>query len=630
MLKKPKSMTLFFREITSLQSDSKVNFLSKRILIGRAENADITINHPSISHYHLLLTLEDEMVNVMDLNSHSGVIINDKYQKEAQLFEGDILRIGEASFELCQEIASVDQVVVNRDQELEKENVKELRELRQEAMETPPAQGLVLIDGEYCDINFLDDNYQSKDELNLDISPELTQNYIDTEDERDSDDGEETKRFAMHTNANSISITTLVSGNIVSIDYIPEKNGEVLISGDYAKGNRIIYVPGLISDQPVNLLTILDNDITISIPENFVTSATVDDKHSVKLGDDRIFLTLGTLQLAIEKTKAPPSLTRTSFFSLEPEFIKESMKVFGAFFIFMIALLIVDTSIPEPPKKLAIIYKRARKLKTPSPKTAKKNPDKKDTKTGIKKENSPIKEVKFAKKKSVKKKNQKKVAKAKAKPSKKIAKKSAPKKAAKSPVKAYKFNSKKLNKFLATSSNFKASAVTKGGSAQATATNFNAISDVKSAKNGLTGDAPSKLGSDSSGSSSFSSGTKGLSSKRGFNSLEADPKTVVLGSIDPELLRKILQEYIPQFKYCYQQELKTNENAEGVIDLSFRILSSGRVSNIKVTGKKAKFSPSGVSCMSKVLRIIKFPIPKGGGVVDVKQPLNFVSERGSY
>ena len=197
-------------------------------------------------------------------------------------------------------------------------------------------------------------------------------------------------------------------------------------------------------------------------------------------------------------------------------------------------------------------------------------------------------------------------------------------------MKAYKFSSKKLNKFLATSSNFKANAFAKGSSAQASATSFNAISDVKSAKNGLTSDAPSKLGSDSTGSSSFSSGTKGLSSKRGFNSLEADPKTVVLGSIDPELLRKILQEYIPQFKYCYQQELKTNENAEGVIDLSFRIQGSGRVSNIRVTGKKAKFSPSGVSCMSKVLRIIKFPIPKGGGVVDVKQPLNFVSERGSY
>lgn len=631
MLKKPKSMTLFFREITSLRSDSKVSLLSKRILVGRAENADITINHPSVSHYHMLITIEDEIVSILDLNSHSGVIVNENYQKEAELYEGDVLRIGDAIFELCQEVKATNQVIINRDQDLEKENIKEQRLQRQQLNKAPPAQGLVLIDDEYCDIKFDDENYKAIDQLSLDISKEHLENYIDPifDDHKEGKNEHENECFAMHTNANSISVTTLVAGNIISIDYIPEKNAEILISGDTKKGNKILYVPGLISEKPINLLTIKDSDIKITLPDHFETASTINDNNQIQLENERVFLKSGTMQLAIEKTKAPPSLTRTSFFNLEPDFIKESAKVFGLFFIFMIAILIVDTSIPEPPKKLAIIYKKAKKLKTPSPKTAKKNPDKKDTKTGIKKENSPIKEVKFASKKSVKKKT-KKVAKSKAKPSKKIAKKSAPKKAAKSPVKAYKFNSKKINKFLATSSNFKSSAVTKSGSTQAAATSFNAISDVKSNKNGLTSDAPSKLGSDSTGSSSFSSGTKGLSSKRGFNSLEADPKTVVLGSIDPELLRKILQEYIPQFKYCYQQELKTNENAEGVIDLSFRILSSGRVSNIKVTGKKAKFSPSGVSCMSKVLRIIKFPIPKGGGVVDVKQPLNFVSERGSY
>ena len=28
--------------------------------------------------------------------------------------------------------------------------------------------------------------------------------------------------------------------------------------------------------------------------------------------------------------------------------------------------------------------------------------------------------------------------------------------------------------------------------------------------------------------------------------------------MDPDLLRKILQEYLPQFRHCYQQELAQN------------------------------------------------------------------------
>ena len=87
---------------------------------------------------------------------------------------------------------------------------------------------------------------------------------------------------------------------------------------------------------------------------------------------------------------------------------------------------------------------------------------------------------------------------------------------------------------------------------------------------------------------------------------------------------------MPQFRHCYQQELLRNDKVEGVINLKFRIIAQGRTKNIVVEGKRAQFSSQGEQCMRKVLSLIdEFPHPKGGGVVDVKQPLNFTSSRAT-
>jgi hypothetical protein len=45
-----------------------------------------------------------------------------------------------------------------------------------------------------------------------------------------------------------------------------------------------------------------------------------------------------------------------------------------------------------------------------------------------------------------------------------------------------------------------------------------------------------------------------------------------------------------------------------------------------IRAKDARFSQKGIGCMGQVLSMIDFPKPKGGGVVDVRQPLNFFAE----
>jgi hypothetical protein len=171
-----------------------------------------------------------------------------------------------------------------------------------------------------------------------------------------------------------------------------------------------------------------------------------------------------------------------------------------------------------------------------------------------------------------------------------------------------------------------------------TVTNNNAPSSVNTTStvsgslatkvDGTSSNQIGMMGSDSAGRAAASFGSKGLSSKSGRDTAYIQTETVVLGSMDPELLRKILQQYLPQFRHCYQQELAYNsEDIKGIVDLNFEILGSGKVSKIKVKAKDSRFSRKGTNCMAKVLAIIDFPKPKGGGRVAVRQPLSFFSEQ---
>ncbi len=141
------------------------------------------------------------------------------------------------------------------------------------------------------------------------------------------------------------------------------------------------------------------------------------------------------------------------------------------------------------------------------------------------------------------------------------------------------------------------------------------------------GDGSGLGGKDAVGNYDRSTSTKGLANKKGIDTAFVQADTVVMGSIEPEVLRKILQEYLPQFKFCYQQELQEHsEKIKGIVDLNFRIEGDGKVSTVNIKTAATQFSPKGISCMSNILRIIDFPKPKGGGLVDVRQPLNFFSE----
>ena len=121
-------------------------------------------------------------------------------------------------------------------------------------------------------------------------------------------------------------------------------------------------------------------------------------------------------------------------------------------------------------------------------------------------------------------------------------------------------------------------------------------------------------------------GGRGLSSKTNTSTSYQKTSTKILGAVDPELIRKLLREYIPHFRHCYQKELKTNPKLNGIFDLDFQITSKGRGARLKILNSKTAFTSKGLNCLTRVINRIQFPRPRGGGTVDVVQPLNFYSQ----
>lgn len=600
----------------------------RKILVGRAPHCDIHIDHPQISHYHALITLEENGATIIDLESENGVFINQQATQRGFFNQGDIISLGDLEFHIGEELVETrknEVLIENDDHDIELVHKKEQTHINQQL---PPKDGLVIIDGEYCDIIF-DEEPMAIDHVPAYQSGFNAEDYIDIE-ENDF----EHQNIVKDSNKESIEITFLVGGHILSIDYLPITNKTYFISSK-ARTRNTIQLPMLDHDDKTPFIVIKNGTIGLMPLDDMKRRSmggaqylSASDAYHLE-NDEIISYEKGALQILIRSSDHPPSLKLAPFFGRDKNLQKEMAKAFSLFLAFFIALLFIDTTVTPPPKKIAVIYRPAIK----SPNTAEKskqNADKQNKDKGTKKTEQEQKPTKMAAKSDTKK-VKKKVTKKKTAPVKKAA--PAPKAVkapVKAPVKTYQFNmNTKLNSFLNTKKS-----VSVANTKSAGKTGKTPLKTVSTAgANGIKSNESSNigtLGKDFAGNYDSSTGAKGLASKSGIDTAYVAPKTVVLGSMDPELLRKILREYLPQFRHCYQKELERNDSAQGVIDLNFRILGNGKVGNINITSKKGRFSNSGKGCMANVLKLIDFPKPKGGGVVDIRQPLNFQSKREKY
>jgi outer membrane biosynthesis protein TonB len=137
---------------------------------------------------------------------------------------------------------------------------------------------------------------------------------------------------------------------------------------------------------------------------------------------------------------------------------------------------------------------------------------------------------------------------------------------------------------------------------------------------------PERVGSMSgvaSGQLDATRGLEGVVSKRGVVTAGIPDQIVVLGGMDPDTIDKILRDHLPQFRYCYQKVLDRSSNEfEGRFTINFVIGASGNVTRAAIT--KSNLPDNVSACVENVVRGIQFPEPRGGGLVEVNKPLNFV------
>lgn len=101
-------------------------------------------------------------------------------------------------------------------------------------------------------------------------------------------------------------------------------------------------------------------------------------------------------------------------------------------------------------------------------------------------------------------------------------------------------------------------------------------------------------------------------------------RTIIKGSLSKEEIGRVIRRNLARFKYCYEKQLNANPNLAGKISVYFTIAPTGSVASAKVR-ETTMGSKNVESCVLKVMRSLKFPKPRGGGIVVVTYPFVFAA-----
>ncbi len=104
-------------------------------------------------------------------------------------------------------------------------------------------------------------------------------------------------------------------------------------------------------------------------------------------------------------------------------------------------------------------------------------------------------------------------------------------------------------------------------------------------------------------------------------------EAVVMGAIDTDAINRALNAHRDEFQLCYERELNAeNPNLGGRVAVKFVIGASGRVNQAGIETSALK-NPNSENCILKVIKRIQFPMPNGGGVVEVAKTFGFAPLR---
>lgn len=124
------------------------------------------------------------------------------------------------------------------------------------------------------------------------------------------------------------------------------------------------------------------------------------------------------------------------------------------------------------------------------------------------------------------------------------------------------------------------------------------------------------------GVSGYGNGTGIMGGKKSVDIGITSSDPVVEGSLDKELIRKVIHSHASQIRFCYESELIKNPKLAGKVAVKFVITATGGVATSAVVQTTSGDSMLD-ECVSGRVRTWQFPKPKGGGVVVVTYPFIF-------
>jgi outer membrane biosynthesis protein TonB len=103
----------------------------------------------------------------------------------------------------------------------------------------------------------------------------------------------------------------------------------------------------------------------------------------------------------------------------------------------------------------------------------------------------------------------------------------------------------------------------------------------------------------------------------------------VRGSLDRDVIRRVIRRHINEVRLCYEQGLRTEPTLSGRITVSFIVSPTGAVQVASLadsTFVASSTSQSVVACILTAVRRWQFPTPEGGGIVSINYPFVLTSD----
>jgi TonB family protein len=124
------------------------------------------------------------------------------------------------------------------------------------------------------------------------------------------------------------------------------------------------------------------------------------------------------------------------------------------------------------------------------------------------------------------------------------------------------------------------------------------------------------------GSDSYGSGVGVLTAKKDVDIGITSSDPVVMGSLDKELIRKVIHDHRSQIKFCFESQLNRFPKLQGKVMVKFVITGEGHVQRSEVVDSTVG-NPEMETCVANKVKLWEFPKPKGGGIVLVTYPFIF-------